>query len=147
MLRIHRIELSVYCHATEDLDKVVSSLLNLIPETIRERVKITKQSVKGYYGNIITIIKAVVSGKDAVETMKYIASKISDVEKSILRASLKARYDSRSNKIFFRFDKQELYRGRIVVSDSDDIVHVALSFKGKGGIEDVEKLLSEIGLI
>ncbi|WFO76045.1 exosome protein [Desulfurococcaceae archaeon MEX13E-LK6-19] len=147
MLRIHRIELSVYCHATEDLDKVVSSLLNLIPETIRERVKITKQSVKGYYGNIITIIKAVVSGNDAIETMKYIASKISDVEKSILRASLKARYDPRSNKIFFRFDKQELYRGRIVVSDSDDIVHVALSFKGKGGIDDVEKLLSEIGLI
>lgn len=147
MLKIHRIELSVYCHATEDPVKVITSLKNLIPPSLRDKVRIVKQSVKGYYGNVITIIKTVISGRDAVETIKYIASKVSSVEKSILRASLKARYNARDNRVFFRFDKQELYRGRIVVSDSDDIVHMTLSFKGKGGLEDVEKLLSEIGLI
>ena len=147
MLKINRIELTVYCHATEDINKVISSLLNLVPENIREKIRITRQTVKGYYGNVITIIKAIVSGKDAVETLKYIGSKLSNVEKSIIRASLRVRYDNRSNKIFFRFDKQELYRGRIVVSDSDDIVHAAISFKGKGNIDDVEKLFSELGLI
>lgn len=147
MLRINRIELTTYCHATEDEKKVLSSLLNLVPEDIRSKIRITKQTVKGYYGNIITIIKAVISGKEAVKTLEYIGSKMSNVEKSIVRASLRIRYDERTNRVFFRFDKQELYRGRIVISDSDDIVHMAISFKGKGGLSDIEKIFSDVGLM
>ncbi len=147
MLRLNKIEITAYSHATEDEDKVLTALFNLIPKEIRDNIKLFKQRVKGHYGNDITILRATIPSKIAVSVLKYIAENMNDVEKSVLRASLRLRYDERNNKLYLRFDKQSLYSGKIVVSDSNDIVHLVVSFSGRGGFKEVQELLRNIGLI
>ncbi len=147
MLSINYIEVKTYCHATEDLGKVEKALLNIFPKELRSRVKISKYIVKGHYGNPITVLRVVVKGENAVKTLEYIGSMLNSIEKSVLKASYELRFDRGSNKLYIRFDKQSLYHGKFVISDSDDIVHVVISFKGRGGIDEAKNLLSKLGIL
>lgn len=146
MIRINYVELKTYVHATEDEKKVLDALFRIIPIEYKDRIKIDKQIVKGYYGNPITIIQIVLRSKLAIELLKKLGSLLDDVEKSVLKASFNLRYDSRSNKFFIRLDKQDLYRGKAVISDGDDVVHIMISFRGRGGVEDIINLFRELGI-
>ncbi len=147
MIRINYVEIKTYVHATEDERKVLEALSRLIPNDLGDRVRINKQVVRGYYGNPITIVRIVLRDKHGVDVLRRLSSLLDDVEKSVLRASFNLRYDSRANRFYVRLDKQDLYRGRAVVSDGDDVVHIMISFRGKGGIDDVKKLLEELGIL
>ncbi len=147
MIKINYVELKTYVHATEDERKVLDALFKIIPSEFKDKIKINKQIVKGYYGNPITIIQIVLRNKYAVELLKRLGSLLDDVERSVLKASFNLRYDNRSNKFFIRLDKQDLFRGKAVVSDGDDVVHIMISFRGRGGTEDVNKLLKELGIV
>ncbi len=146
MLRINSIEIKAYVHATEDEGKVVKVIHHLLPSDLRSRVKISRQIVKGYYGNPIKILSIRIKGRDAEEVVKTIFGNMSDTEKSIVKASFQIRFDPMGNKLYLRLDKQELYRGRIVVSDSDDVVHITISLRGRGGVGDALKLFEEMKL-
>lgn len=146
MIRINYIELKTYVHATEDEKKVLDALFRIIPIEYKDRIKINKQIVKGYYGNPITIIQIILRSKPAVELLKKLGSLLDDVEKSVLKASFNLRYDSRSNRFFIRLDKQDLYRGKAVISDGDDVVHIMISFRGKGGVDEIINLFRELGI-
>ncbi len=147
MVEINSVEAKTYCHATEDEERVVRALLNLFPEELRSSIRIVKTIVKGHYGNPIKILRVVVSGSKASKVVEYIGSRVSSIEKSVIRASLGIRFDNRNRRLYIRFDKQELYKGNLVVSDSDDIVHLVISFKGRARLEDIEKLLVEKGFL
>jgi len=147
LIRINYVELKTYVHATEDERKVLDALFKIIPGEFKDKIKINKQIVKGYYGNPITIVQIVLRNKYAIELLRRLGSLLDDVERSVLRASFNLRYDSRSNRFFIRLDKQDLFRGRAVVSDGDDVVHIMISFKGRGGAEDANKLLKELGIV
>jgi len=147
LIKINYVELKTYVHATEDERKVLDALFKIIPSEFKDKIKINKQIVKGYYGNPITIIQIVLRNKYAVELLKRLGSLLDDVERSVLKASFNLRYDNRSNKFFIRLDKQDLFRGKAVVSDGDDVVHIMISFRGRGGTEDVNKLLKELGIV
>lgn len=147
MIKINYVELKTYVHATEDERKVLDALFKIIPSEFKDKIKINKQIVKGYYGNPITIIQIVLRNKYAVELLKRLGSLLDDVERSVLKASFNLRYDNRSNKFFIRLDKQDLFRGKAIVSDGDDVVHIMISFRGRGGTEDVNKLLKELGIV
>ena len=147
MIKINYVELKTYVHATEDERKVLDALFKIIPSEFKDKIKINKQIVKGYYGNPITIIQIVLRNRYAVELLRRLGSLLDDVERSVLKASFNLRYDNRSNKFFIRLDKQDLFRGKAVVSDGDDVVHIMISFRGRGGTEDVNKLLKELGIV
>ncbi len=147
MVDINFVELKTYCHATEDEARVVKAMLNLLPADLRGGVRVGKSVVKGHYGNPIIVYRVIVKGVDASRVVDYIASRLGSIEKSVLRASLSIRFDSRSRRLYIRFDKQELYNDRLVISDGDDIVHLMISFKGRGRVEDIRRLLSEKGLL
>jgi len=147
LIKINYVELKTYVHATEDERKVLDALFKIIPSEFKDKIKINKQIVKGYYGNPITIIQIVLRNKYAVELLRRLGSLLDDVERSVLKASFNLRYDNRSNKFFIRLDKQDLFRGKAVVSDGDDVVHIMISFRGRGGTEDINKLLKELGIV
>lgn len=146
MIRINYVELKTYVHATEDEKKVLDALFRIIPIEYKDRIKINRQIVKGYYGNPITIIQIILRSKPAVELLKKLGSLLDDVEKSVLKASFNLRYDSRSNRFFIRLDKQDLYRGKAVISDGDDVIHIMISFRGKGGVDEIINLFRELGI-
>lgn len=144
---INEIELVVHCHATENCNKVLKALLNVLPPTIRERVKPFTVEYQGHYGNIIRVMTLKLVGKDAEDTIRYIGEQIEETDRSIINVTFDLRYDRRSNKFYLRLDKQAAYKGRLVISDGDDIIKVIISFKGPRRIDSVRDLLREYGMV
>ncbi|MCD6487984.1 MAG: exosome protein [Desulfurococcales archaeon] len=147
MIRINRVELLTYGHATEDESKVLKAILNLLPRDLAKRVNTVKQIVKGHYGNLITIYRIVLRGRDSIAFLEYLATRLSDTEKNILKLSFPLRYNGHAKKLYLRFDKQQLFLGKIVLSDGDDVVKVVISFSGRGSRGDVLEILRKYGVV
>ncbi|RLG76289.1 MAG: exosome protein [Thermoprotei archaeon] len=145
-VKVKSLELIANCHATEDVSKVKQAMLNLIPEKLRSKVEFTQSVLRGHYGNPITRIVLYMKNKDAEETLKHIASKMSNIDKRILKTSLDLRTEA--SKLYLRFSKQEAYLGNMVLEDSDDIVRAIVTFKGvRGKSKSIEEYLENIGMI
>ncbi len=146
-ITIYEVIITSHCHATEDCRKVIKALKNLLPKDVSQNIKPVIQSYQGYYGNPIKVITVTLRGNDAEKFLEYLSKRLSDTDKSILGITLDLRYDERNNKLFIRFDKQAAYRGEHVISDTDDIVKIVLSFKGPHRIDKVRDLLRRYGLV
>lgn len=145
-VKVKSLELVANCHATEDVLKVKQAMLNFIPEKLRSKVEFTQSVFRGHYGNPITRIVLYMKNKDAEETLKHIASKMSDIDKRILRTSLNLRIEA--SKLYLRFSKQDAYLGNMVLEDSDDVVKAIVTFKGiRDKSKSIEKYLENIGMI
>jgi len=149
MIEVEAIEYTTFCHATEDCNKVVTALKNLIPPDLRSRVKVRSQTLHGYYKNPIVTYSIKISGDRAeVENaLKYLAIRLSDVDRAVIATTLDLRYDTRMNKLFIRFGKQDAYLNSIVVSDGDDIIKVIIAFKRSRGLDKVAEYLRSMELI
>lgn len=141
------LKLRAFIHATESEEKVLKALLSLVPPELRDKVAISRQLVKGHHGNPIVLVQAVLQGGDAEHSIRHMASALAATDKSILKASLPLRYDHRERRMSLRLSKQELYCGKLVLSDAGDVVHVTISFSGRVSRESVRKLLEDVGLI
>ncbi len=145
-VRVRCLEFATNCHATEDVSKVKQAMLNLVPENKRKKVEFKEDTLKGHYGNPIVRITFQVKGKEAEETLKYIANKMDDISKRILKASLDLRTEA--SKLYLRFSKQEAYLGNVVLEDSDDVIRVIVTFKGvKKKSKAIGEYLESIGMI
>ncbi len=134
-----RIDLHTTCHATESEEKVTRAVLNLIPPSIRSKVKVKKLQAKGYYGNPITRITVSIRGEQALETLRYILSSMDSSDRRLLLLSLPSRTDKYGN-VYIRLSKQDAVLGKPTVFDGDDIIKVVLH-TGFHSISDVKKFL------
>ncbi len=144
--KIYSVEITTHCHATENCDKVLQAVKNLLPENFRNKEPLITE-YRGHYGNIIKIIRYILENDEATTFLKYLGGKLSTTDKSILSVSFDLRYDRRSNKFYIRIDKQASYNDRVVVTEGDDIIKIIISFKGSRKKELVRKLLEEYGLV
>ncbi|MGB9827690.1 MAG: RNA-binding domain-containing protein [Thermosphaera sp.] len=142
---VKSVEVTTSCHSTEDCEKVRTALLNLLPKTLQSSVKIDSETLHGFYGNRILLMKA--EAVDGELLLKHLAENLSDTEKSILSASFKLRYDARTGRLYLRFSKQDAYTGSLRLLDSDDVVKVVVHFSNARREEEVKALLRQIGLI
>ncbi len=146
MINVKEITILTHCHATEDCEKVLKAIKNILPPNIRDRVSFSKQTLYGHYGNPITIIKTTIR-ENIEDILRYLAGKMSDSEKSILNISFDLRYDRKGNKLYLRISKQEAFRDRVMIYDGDDIIKIIIGFKGSRRIDKIKEFLRNMGLI
>ena len=149
MAIVHRIEVETHIHATEDEDKVMEALANLIGHNAVKGVSTV--ALRGHYGNTIIVARVQLDHKDYPldELVRFMASKMSDSDKRILKNSLVNRVQG--NKVYLRFNKQKLYLGELMLSDGDDVVRMVLHLNGnmlrqlglKGALEELGLLNRE----
>lgn len=145
---INDIEYVVFCHATENCFKVIDAVKKTVPPDIRDKLEFKQQKLRGYYRNPIAIFSAkIVNRFDLERILDYIASRLRDIDKAILSSTLDLRYDEKTNKLYLRIDKQEAYRGNIVIQDSDDIIKIIISFKNHPSLEKIREYLRDRNLI
>lgn len=66
-MQLNYVRLRVFCHATEDKEKVIQAILNLIPEEIHPKITFSKSSAKGHFGNEISIFETEITGKNRIK--------------------------------------------------------------------------------
>jgi RNA binding exosome subunit len=142
------LKITAFCHATEECSRVEESMKNLLPEDIRSQLTTVVKHEKGYYGNPITIMTIEVKNPVLVGSiMKYIASKLEETEKRILKITSRLRYDPGEKKFTVRFSKQSLLRSKFQLSDTDDVVKLIVHLKNIKSPKDLEEFLSDMNLI
>ena len=129
-----RCEISVILHATEDEEKVLSRLFEVL-KLKESECKVSRRSVSGHYGNPITYLTISVRRGDDLFT--NVLRGIDSIDKLELRRNLDEYIEG--SKLYLRLDKQALCAGRLRLSSIDAI---RLMFRGVKR-EKVRKLLGE----
>ena len=108
------------CHATEDLDKVKSTLENTFGKT-----EIDVSQTEGHHGNPIIILEVVTRDIDVIDGF---FSRLNDSDIDEILASLRSRMDDGCN-LFIRIDKQAAFNGDIRLGRSDDVISVRIQVR------------------
>lgn len=143
-IRIQYLILEVFSHATEDPDKVKKAAINVLPKELRDKVKFNEVITKGHYGNEIRILTFKLRSEDALNTVKYVLCRMSNVEREIFLSTLEARSEPPSH-IYLRLSKQDAYREVIRLLDvGGDVIKLMITVDGASSLNEIRDFLSNL---
>ena len=138
------IDLRVFSHSTEDEHKVLRAVYNILPAEFSDLVRFKRKSLKGHYGNPITLLETRIKRKDTVKAViEKLASGLDSRGKKFLRNEIRQHLDK--GNLYVRFDKQSAFQNEIKLS-SDDPIHFRIHFR-KSRLEEIEKTCQELGIL
>jgi RNA binding exosome subunit len=143
-LPVAYVDVRFCAHATEDLDKVVMAVQNVLPSEHIEDVTFNRSNLEGHYGNPITFFETRIKDKETVRALvENLSSNLSSLDKEELGREIH-RCVEKGN-LYIRLDKQAALQGKIKLVTSDPI-RIRIRFR-KSKIEDVIQICREIGMI
>jgi RNA binding exosome subunit len=141
---ISSIEISYFIHATENQKKVNSSILNIIPTNIMDKIHFDILTLKGDYGNPIIYKKTKINSYSKItEILKNISNKLSLLDKNKIKQEFNLRLKKRN--LFIRLNKQLAFIGKVRLCQADPIrIIIKFSIKEK---ESIKRICRKQGLI
>jgi len=138
------VDIRVFAHATEDLEKVLTAVRNTLPMETSESIVFQKTSLTGHHGNPIILFQTKVTDKQVLPlVLGKIALSLSALDKETLDSEIKLHLEKRN--LYLRFDKQSAYMGELRFS-SNDPIHFKIHFKNKTP-EEIIAICREAGLL
>jgi RNA binding exosome subunit len=138
------VDIRVFAHATEDLEKVSTAVRNTLPQEIGENTVLLKTTLTGHHGNPITLFQTKITDKKALPLiLEKIATSLSSLDKETLNSEMKLHLEKHN--LYLRFDKQAAYVGELKFS-SNDPIHFKIHFKNKTS-EEITAICRETGLL
>jgi hypothetical protein len=138
------VDVRVFAHATEDLEKVLTAVRNTLPKEVAENAVFQKTSLSGHHGNPIILFQTKVTDKQALPlVLEKIALNLNALDKETLNSEMKLHLEKRN--LYLRFDKQAAHMGELKFS-SNDPIHFKIHFKNKTP-EEITALCRETGLL
>ncbi len=114
-------EISTFVHATEDQVKVESAVLEILKIDEADKIKFAQTMMDGHHGNTILELKTrILDRKDAYEILLWILSRLSPLDEALLDGELAKHLDNR-NRLYLRFNKQQAFLGKAVLTFEDSI--------------------------
>ncbi len=124
-----RVEARAHSRATEILERVVTAVLNIFPDSLREKVVVSTTDTEGYGGLPIVVVTAVVEGEKAASTtLSHILKSLTESDREWLANTLERRVDEKCT-LFLRADKQDAFRGRVSLATGPDIISIQVQFQ------------------
>jgi len=137
--RIEKLIIQVLCHATEDQDKVLRAVRNVLGNAA-DKVSISSETLKGHYGDPVTIMRMYLLDESACEEVFLrILSSLSRFEQEEIWSE-RVKRGKHGGKLYIRLDKQEAFLGRIRQSDKDPIRIVV---EARGNMDALRKKFEE----
>jgi RNA binding exosome subunit len=138
--------LSVIAHATEDIQKVEQATRFLVGLISRAQVSLTRQYMKGHYGNTITTISVKLLGKALLpNALQALIQRLPEPDRQFLVRDIESCVDKEGN-LYLRFDKQEAFLGR-VKSYQGDPIRMRLKFVSGYDSDSIVDLCKKSGLV
>jgi RNA binding exosome subunit len=143
-LPVAYIDIRFCAHATEDLDKVVLAVQNVLPSDHVEDDTFYRSSLEGHYGNPITFFKTRIKNKETIKALvENLSANLSSLDKEELGREINKHVEEGS--LYFRLNKQAALQNRIKLVTSDP-VHIRIRFR-KSKIENIIEICRQIGMI
>ncbi len=138
------VDIRVFAHATEDPEKVLTAVRNLLPEEMGEEVVFKKTQLTGHHGNAIVFFEAKLTDKQTLpEVLQKIGSSLTSLDKERLEDELLLHLEKRD--LYLRFDKQFAFEGELRFSHHDP-VRFKVHFKNKN-LDEIVEFCRDAGLL
>jgi RNA binding exosome subunit len=138
------IDLRFLAHATEDRDKVLAAVRNLLPPESINEVAISKRDLKGDYGNPIALYERQIRNPEITEALlRNIGLGLSPLDKETLLEELEIRLTK--GNLYLRLDKQAAFEGKLKLCIADP-VHLRIKFR-TSKIEEIKAIIRRLGMI
>jgi RNA-binding protein len=138
------VDLRVFVHATEDPEKVIAAVKNLLPTELAETAQFEKSSLTGHYGNPITLFTSKLTDKKALPVLlQKLGENLNALDKESLLQNIKLHVEKHN--LYLRFDKQSAYLGTFRFTQNDPI-HLKIHFKNKT-CEEIVEICRQSGLL
>ncbi|MGD6933888.1 MAG: RNA-binding domain-containing protein [Candidatus Bathyarchaeia archaeon] len=138
------VDLRVFAHATEDPEKVLTALRNLLPTDLAETAQFEKSSLTGHHGNPITLFTTQLTDKKLLPVLlDKLGQNLNILDKEALNDEIKLHLEKHN--LYLRFDKQSAFLGKIKFAQNDPI-HLKIHFKNKTP-EEIVEICKKSGLL
>ena len=112
---MHGVFLRAFVRSTEDPEKVIEAMKNVIPGLDRKKIQIREH--KGVYGNLFLSLTYEGGKKEAIEAWKHIWENLDPNDREFLREHIEEFVDDWGH-LHLRFDKQEAFLGGLRLGSS-----------------------------
>jgi len=109
--------LEMFIYPTEDREKALAALINLVPPEVRNRLLMKRESFRSHYGYSLEKIRIELSGNDAKAFAKYLEKLSGSNTIQEIIQTLETRTDDRN--LYLRVSKQAAYGGRVELYAKD----------------------------
>jgi len=137
-------DIRVFAHATEDPEKVIAAVRNLLPEELAQTILFESTNLTGHHGNPITLFTARLADKKLLpKALEKIGARLNSIDKEQLCTELSLHVDK--GNLYLRFDKQSAFLGSFKFTQNDPI-HIKVHFKNKTA-DQITELCKSSGLL
>ena len=138
------INLRVFAHATEDAEKVLTAVRNILPTELSENAIFQKSHLTGHHGNPIILFETKLADKKTLPAvLKKIGAELTSLDKEALAKDIQLHLEKRN--LYLRFDKQSAYQNELRFSQNDPI-RFKIHFKNKTP-EEIIFICTNAGLL
>ncbi|MDR2204318.1 MAG: exosome protein [Nitrososphaerota archaeon] len=138
------IDIRAFAHATEDLEKVLTAIRNLLPNDLAETVQFEKGNLTGHHGNTIVLFTTQIADKKLLPNiLEKIGQNLNALDKEDLNNNLNLRIEKTN--LYLRFDKQAAFMNKIKYTHNDPI-HLKIHFTNKTR-EELLEIFKNFGLL
>ena len=138
------IDIRFAAHATEDVNKVIEAVRNILPVDFVDDILFKSNIIEGHYGNPIIFFETRIKNEKITKAIvENISSKISSLDKEELSREIDRCVDKGS--LYIRLDKQAAFLKKIKLTVPDSI-RIRIRFR-KSKKEDMAEICRTVGII
>ncbi|MFL6395594.1 MAG: RNA-binding domain-containing protein [Nitrososphaeraceae archaeon] len=143
-IRFSSAEINIVVHATEDENKILHSLFDVLSIPSE---KFSYSFSEGHWGNKILVLTATIDGQVAKDLILKIISLLNSIDRYHLSNFFDKYVDEKGN-LYIRLDKQRICKGRISLSERDSIrirFRPVRRYKPSSNLQNYRVLLASSG--
>ena len=147
-ITISKVEYSFSIHATEDFDKNLEALANLIPEELIQETELIVEELVGSYDNPIEYVTITFSKQKLIKRiLDHLIIQMSAEQKSQLFTEFDERFNQNKKSFHLRIDKQGIYNNVLIISSATNVIKIEIKLRSY--IKDVnfKQFLTDTGLL
>ena len=138
------VELSFLAYATEDRDKVLTAVRNLLLPEFVDEVSISQKNLKGEFGNPIALFGAKIKNSEVAEALlRNVGSGLSSLDREALLGELELRLTK--GNLYLRLDKQAAFKGKFKLCLADPI-RLRIKFR-TSKIDEITAVIRRLGMV
>jgi RNA binding exosome subunit len=147
-ITISRIEYSFSVHATEDLEKNLEALSNLLPEELIQETEIVVEELLGAYDNPIEYVTITFNKQKLFnKILDHLVGLISDEQKSLLFVEFDERFNQDKKSFHLRIDKQAILSEELSIISGTNIIKIEIKMRSYIKDVDFKQFLINLGLL
>jgi len=134
----------MFAHATEDLEKVLTAIRNILPPELSGTINFRKSNLNGHHGNLITLIETRIEERAVAQAVfEKVARGLRSLDKEELNSEIQQHLEK--GNLYLRLDKQSAYFGEFRLRQIDPI-HLKIHFR-KHTPQEIVEICRRLGLL